>query len=52
MDKLDFEKEKEAEELIDKLGHKEETLSELSELASTSAVIPLDIPEQIGRAHV
>ncbi len=48
MDKLDFEKEKEAEELIDKLGHKEETLSELSELASTSAVIPLDIPEPNG----
>lgn len=48
MDKLDFEKEKEAEELIDKLGHKEETLSELSELASTSAVIPLVIPEPNG----
>ena len=48
MDKLDLEKEKAAEELIDKLGHKEESLSELSELASTSAVIPLDIPEPNG----
>lgn len=50
MDKIPFENENDTEKLINELTPKEESLSEISELASTSVAIPLDSGDSSEKA--